>query len=68
MPEARAVVVVSGAPELRCVPPEFWARLCAYIREQKTGSVSWNFNRGRLESFEAREHLRVERQIERYTG
>lgn len=57
MPDVRPLIVVSGAPELRNVPPEFWAKLCEYVRGQKTGTVKWNFNKGRLLSLGAEEHL-----------
>lgn len=60
MPDARPVVVVSGAPELRRVPQHFWKRLAAFLLDEKTGQVTFNFNRGKAASLDAREHVRAE--------
>ena len=60
MPEP--MIVVSGAPELRRVPQHFWRRLAKAIREEWSGQVSFNLNKGTPASLDAKEHVRAEDQ------
>jgi hypothetical protein len=61
MPDpGQPLVIVSGLPELRRVPQHYWRRLAAFIREDKTGQVTFNFNRGKAASLDAKEHVTAE--------
>lgn len=55
--DARPVVVISGAPELKAVPQHFWRKLAAFMRDGRTGTVSFNIGRGKPSSLEARERV-----------
>ncbi|HYE85949.1 MAG TPA: hypothetical protein VEA16_06320 [Vicinamibacterales bacterium] len=52
--------MVSGAPELNRVPQAFWRRFAKFLRENQTGTFSFNTNRGKVASYDAREHRRAE--------
>jgi len=46
-------------PDSPPIPPEIWARLLAFLREAKTGSITLHVHRGRVRDAAFEERVRA---------
>ena len=42
------------------IPAKLWEAIKAFAADQRTGTISLNFNRGRVESLDMRERVKAE--------